>query len=82
MKADDAKSLRELEKENQRLKKSVAGVNGHGDLPGSGHDNSPRTATAMPQGQRASPGTATVPVLVQARGTTPLPAMASAKRTD
>jgi len=66
-------------------------VNGHLDLPSGGHDNSPRTVTTIPQGRtaglpgdghRRAPGTATVPVLAQARGTTPLPAMASAKRTD
>ena len=52
-------------------------------FPTDGHDDAPgRTAGLPGDGHNRAPGTATGPVLVQARGTTPLPAMASAKRTD
>ena len=67
-------------------------VNGHQEFPIGGHEHSPRTATRSPQGRpwkfprdghENSPWTATLWALGQSsRGFTPLPEVASARRTD
>lgn len=75
-----------------RIREAYTLVNGHGDLPTDGHENSPRTATRSPRGwplslprdgHENSPRTATFsPRPGQVSGVTPLPARASASRTD